>query len=357
MGTETLESKVHETEWDNLIVLDACRYDYFKHFYDSFPNLEDGELDMVRSPGSATPEVVPQVFTDYYDWQFFSGAIRFKSGDMPNVLGPWEEATKEVSSDGIAWHCSDHFSEIYDVWDRTDHTRPATPEQMVEAAISHVDPDKKSVFWFFQPHQPHIGTFSFDVYTPPVGPNIPDLLISDDGKVGKDTVKLTRLSYKYNLLRAFYNLYVLLGILDGVTAVTADHGELLFDDSRAPEDWEHTMDSDHDILRTVPWLVVDSDTSVDNNDLTDEEFLDIAYRSVLGRSIDDDGLQTYLEHLEYNMGRRELLEILIHSDEYKENVKDPNSICNIDGPSMYPSEEDLPTDTTKQRLRKLGYND
>ena len=57
-----LDDWIFEREWDALIVLDACRYDYFERYYSEIPNVAAGELSRLRSPGSATPETMMETF-------------------------------------------------------------------------------------------------------------------------------------------------------------------------------------------------------------------------------------------------------------------------------------------------------
>ncbi len=58
--------RVHVTEedWDHLIVLDGCRYDYFLKVYTSFL---EGKLEKVVSVGSNTVEWRDNSFPGNYD--------------------------------------------------------------------------------------------------------------------------------------------------------------------------------------------------------------------------------------------------------------------------------------------------
>jgi len=67
-----LRDKVHSKDWDTIIFLDSCRYDFFKEYYSIYPNLERGELSIAKSPGSATPEVVPKLFDTDEEWYLYS---------------------------------------------------------------------------------------------------------------------------------------------------------------------------------------------------------------------------------------------------------------------------------------------
>ena len=63
---------VMKESWDYLIVLDACRHDYFKLEYEKF---FQGELENRISLGSATPEWCRKQFKGYFpDVIYVSGA-------------------------------------------------------------------------------------------------------------------------------------------------------------------------------------------------------------------------------------------------------------------------------------------
>jgi len=54
---------IMEEEWDYLIILDACRYDYFSAFW---KNYFDGELEKRVSLGSCMLEWCLKSFKGYY---------------------------------------------------------------------------------------------------------------------------------------------------------------------------------------------------------------------------------------------------------------------------------------------------
>ena len=59
---------VMEEEWDYLLVLDACRYDYFAEEY---PKFLHGELQKKRSRGSSTSDWLLKNFTGALENDFF----------------------------------------------------------------------------------------------------------------------------------------------------------------------------------------------------------------------------------------------------------------------------------------------
>lgn len=305
-----MEDKIHEGDWDNLIVLDAARFDFFETFFDCYPNLEHGELEKVKSPGSATPEVLPELFPGRYDWTVFS------ANPFLNDRG--------VEAGDSKWISDEHFTDIREIWSSrsTEDTGVVTPTAMAEEIVSQ-DWDGNMIAWFIQPHIPHIGTISTSM-----AKSIPDHFVQD-GKVDRTLAKLIRESYKYNLLRVLFRVSDLAGMLEGKTVITADHGELLFDDDLDPDCYRHPQNSGHDKLRNVPWLEVDSDRALTHSTLDQEDFVRLAYKSVLKREVGEEGLDNYVSSLETNMSRQDLIETLIHSEEYSENIGDPDGICDI----------------------------
>lgn len=60
---------IFERDWDNLIILDACRFDIFARV-----NEIEGSLEAVRSRGSSTSEFIRENFAgrQFYDTVFVS---------------------------------------------------------------------------------------------------------------------------------------------------------------------------------------------------------------------------------------------------------------------------------------------
>ena len=54
---------VMKEDWDFLIVLDACRYDYFSEMYENFFT---GRLEKRLSPDCSTVEWLKRSFPNYY---------------------------------------------------------------------------------------------------------------------------------------------------------------------------------------------------------------------------------------------------------------------------------------------------
>ena len=121
---------VMEEDWDNLIILDACRYDTFKEVY--------GECDYRYSKGSSTIEFLRK--------NFFG--MRFLN-------------TVYVTANPFVNRFSQSFYKVISVWKDGWNYDLGTvlPDVMVEYALEAENqyPDKRLIIHFIQPHYPYIG--------------------------------------------------------------------------------------------------------------------------------------------------------------------------------------------------------
>lgn len=330
---DKLSEKISEGNWDNLIVLDSCRYDFFKQFYKHYPNTCKGEVEKIESDGSVTPETLPKIFPHFYKAQVFSAH-------------PWissEEREIESVLDKTDYRAWNHFEEIIDVWKNASYYTGVThPEKVVSAVEKNYDKERKTIAWFMQPHHPHIGKISI---CPDGG--IPEIFKNEDDKVDETIVKLLRVSYKYNLLRVLYNVSLLVGQLEGKTVVTSDHGELLYDHGRGDNNVLHMPGRKDEELIHVPWLEIPEETTENLKELSDKEFVEKAYKSVFGREVKEEGIENYVPKLGKTINRSSLIQTLIHSKEFKEDIDNPNRLCL--------TEKTFGTGNVKNRMEKLGY--
>ncbi|WP_423746930.1 hypothetical protein V5735_22640 (plasmid) [Haladaptatus sp. SPP-AMP-3] len=124
-----------DQEWDNLIILDACRYDLF-----SDSKAFDVSARRVQSRGSGSVEFMEENFhgRTLHDTVYVSA-------------NPF---TDRLVGKGV-------FHDIVDIyntgWD--ENLKTARPETVVEAAIEAHDrfPNKRLIVHFMQPHFPFIG--------------------------------------------------------------------------------------------------------------------------------------------------------------------------------------------------------
>lgn len=122
---------VMEEDWDNLIVLDACRYDLFKE-------VANTGTDYRISRGSFTPEFLIENFDGrkYYDTVIVTA--------NPYVDKLVKESFYKVIS---VWK---------DGWDGKYNT--VLPQTMLKYGLKaeKMYPDKRLIVWFLQPHEPFI---------------------------------------------------------------------------------------------------------------------------------------------------------------------------------------------------------
>lgn len=229
-GTNGID--VMAQDWDNLIILDACRADYFKEVADlsAFD-----EYRVVISKASATPEFVAKTFADR------------EFGDTVYV-----NSNPHISRDAPG-----SFHERYDLWtdafdEEYNTVMPETSKEWgLKAAEEH--PDKRLIVHYNQPHGPYIG---------------PDRIEWDYEKArgsgealkkGLVTETDFRAAYRANLELALPTAVDLALEVTGRTVITADHGEL-FGKRQFPipiRAYAHPPGlRDPDLVR-VPWAVID----------------------------------------------------------------------------------------------------
>ena len=180
---------VLEEKWDNLIILDACRYDVLKEVM--------GERIGYRiSRGSSTLEWIKE---------HFSGA---KCHNIVYVTSnPW-----------INRIASDAFYKVIPVWkDGWDEdlgtVHPKTTTEYAKEAAKRY-PDKRLIIHYMQPHVPYIVENDL--------PKRPMLELAK-GKLNPLDVWAV---YKKSLEATLPYVYELIENLQGRTVISSDHGEL-----------------------------------------------------------------------------------------------------------------------------------
>ena len=234
---------VADADWDNCIVLDACRYD-------TFENVADPSWDL--SPRLAAG----------------SDTGQFLAANYP----PWAAEPDLVyvnANPRVATEPTGEFHEIRHVWQSrwNDEYDTVMPEDVREATLEAADehPDKRLLVHMVQPHIPYIGPTADDL---PSGAAIqsmrPDTEMDetkpyaavDAGLAEAETV---RTAYRESLELAMPHVEALVEALDGKTVITADHGDLLGepDGRRFGEftEWGHPTNTPAKPLVTVPWAV------------------------------------------------------------------------------------------------------
>ncbi len=273
---------IMEESWDFLIVLDACRYDYFERVFGDF--LKGGQLSCRKSVGSCTEEWRKRSFPGYY-------------ADVVYVSSnPYINSLKSV----LGFHGGEHFYRVIDVWQtRWDESRGTVlPEMVTREALGALarHPGKRMIVHYLQPHAPYLG-FGSDCAgfpQPDVGKEVvlmgtvlgeqskgfrkkiyeklcswikhgcllgnhPEWFMAEflqlpplspmDAVRRKYGPEGLRRAYQENLEIVLKHVSQLLEYLKGKVVITSDHGEFLGEGRF----YSHGLDSDDPCLRHIPW--------------------------------------------------------------------------------------------------------
>lgn len=238
-----------DKDWDNLYILDGCRYDLFEETIDF-----DGRLESRRSPGSSSAEFIQSTFEGctFPDTVYITANPH--AFDLPS--GTFHAMINVLTSD----------------WDPELNTVP--PDRMADAvrSASREYPEKRLVAHFMQPHYPFIGERGRKLKQGGIGRRDETGAVVDSEGEGDIWVKLQfRLDgvdrnsvwkgYRENLELVLAQARDLIEEIDGKTVLTADHGNLVGDwISPVPcRGYGHPPNLYVDELVQVPWFVVNGE--------------------------------------------------------------------------------------------------
>lgn len=232
----TTASNVFDEDWDNLLILDACRYDAFERALTEFEL--PGQFGHRYARGADTREFLRANLTD----RDLSDTVYVTATSMLYRL---------VVNDEI-----DHnLHAVVDVWEDAIDVGEwgVRPERMAERVIEIEEqyPNKRIVAHFIQPHIPFVGEFGRERFE--------DELVWEKmrrGRLGASDHELWR-AYLENLHVALPSVRDLLTTLKGRSVVTADHGQLIGDRAfPVPfKEYGHPVGIYCDELVKVPWHV------------------------------------------------------------------------------------------------------
>ncbi|RLI87543.1 MAG: hypothetical protein DRP01_01670 [Archaeoglobales archaeon] len=216
---------------DWLIILDACRYDYFKKLWDLSP-------------------VEPRISL------------------ASNTLGTLNKMPKFPMSAIVTGHPfpllrKDKFTKTIDVG--FDYYLSTSPPQYITNYIKNhrhrLKPFKTKILWFLQPHHPYIGKTKLDI--PIYYRDKPKKMTSDEWKIMKmkEAKKKGILlkAYEDNLKLVLSHVKQILPLLKGKVIITSDHGEGLGEPLR-PQDppiFSHPPNRNEYEVRLIPYTVVE----------------------------------------------------------------------------------------------------
>jgi len=228
---------IMDADWDNLVILDACRYDLFEEV-----NTLPGNLSEVISRGSSTAEFLHRNFKQ--DDQTYNDTV-YVSGNPQ---------TRNHGVEGL-------FHDSVPVWEQrwNDDLQTVHPEGLTEESIRLSDqyPNKRLIIHYIQPHYPFIGETGRKIEHRSVhggGVKTDRDSVADsvwqrleDGELSQDRVWK---AYRENLELTLPHIETLLIELHGKTIITSDHGN-------AMGRWGlygHPTKRYHQGLVSVPWL-------------------------------------------------------------------------------------------------------
>lgn len=231
-------------DWDNLIILDACRFDTFEEVASGL----SGKLTKVESRASATNQFLRANFSgkELYDTIYVTANPQ---------LYRIENGIYDVEPMNVRFH------KKRDVWQDNWHEeyRTVMPEVVTEAALEAAEqyPNKRLIVHYLQPHAPYVG----ETGVKELPTEYLDFWASF--KKGKFDLSLetAKQAYRENLQLVISDVSELLSELKGKTVVTADHGELLGErDFPVPiRRFGHPSYTNISSLLEVPWLVHEND--------------------------------------------------------------------------------------------------
>lgn len=239
---------IQNEEWDLLLILDACRYDYFNEL-----NVIPGKLYAVDSANHYTPSWIATTFPYIYDYVYCSGNPLIGNYD----LGPWGFP---------GYKADDHFFKVDPVWDWgwNKKLRTVEPYMMIQSIFSNLPEQKRLIAHFLQPHGPYIGYTRLHVST--LQKTVNEAKGLADPEVADNPLfshPLLEQAYKHNLEHV---LYFIGGVCERYAeeykiVISSDHGELL--GLKYPGKVGHSADDKEYVeLRKVPWLEVDRDAKI-----------------------------------------------------------------------------------------------
>lgn len=263
-----------EESWDNMILLDACRFDMFEDLVaDELP----GTLEQRTSRGSATVE---------YLYGNFHGR------SLDDTVYATANPQLHYNSDNL----KAEFHAIENIWlsEGWDHdSGTVLPETVTRVAKETAEryPDKRLIVHYLQPHFPFLtrelgpGEGKFNEENRHIWIN----MITGRIDVRPDEVVE---AYYENLELLVPHLEELLDSLVGRTVITSDHGNALGERARPipVKLWGHPRRIYVPELVEVPWQVVEDG----------EREITMSGRSVQSReSVDESTLTERLEDLGY----------------------------------------------------------
>lgn len=278
---------IYESEWDLLIILDACRADTLQEVADEYHFIED--VESVWSTGSQSAEWLASTFTEPYRKEISKTTYISGNGFSMGILenGNRPPANNTIPFDLSAWSVVDEsaLNSHVKVWE-TNHDEiygSVLPGPMTDYTIKEGRNGDagRIISHYTQPHLPYVGrAYREDRKATEVEERGYELL--EEGKISRDEVYDV---YKETLRWVLDDVEELLENIDAEKVViTSDHGEA-FGEGMA---YGHPEGFLHPVVRKVPWVEttasdthsrepdISADTGVEKD--VEEHLRDLGYR-------------------------------------------------------------------------------
>jgi hypothetical protein len=248
---------VPEREWDNLVILDACRFDIFEAVLEEGGPLSDvtGSLSESVSQGSCTREFLPANFSGrQHDTVYVTSSPHiYKNNDLfdiefHDVTHVWLEEHRRRGGE----------VESRDVSPDPDCHHPRHTTRHAREAIDSY-PQKRLVVHYLPPHWPFHGEFGKEHFAHFTDGAPWQELTARKRSISRETVWK---AHRENLEIALAEVETLLSDLDGKTVITSDHGQLI-GDRMFPipvRGFGHPATLYQSELVDVPWFEADYET-------------------------------------------------------------------------------------------------
>lgn len=229
---------IMEEDWDNLIILDACRFDYFEKFTKDW----NGHLEKRKSLATRTEEWLLRNFVAHYD-------------DIVYV----------TANPVVSLKVGDRFHRTIPVWDFgwSVECRTVLPDEVTIEGLKarHFYNKKRIIIHYIQPHEPYINLIhkipenaGFKCLRDGMKYNrsiYGDISVHDLVKQEIVSPQEVKVAYEENVKWVLSHVQKLVDKLKGHTVITADHGEALGENGI----FSHPKDTWIPCLYEVPWFV------------------------------------------------------------------------------------------------------
>ena len=256
-------------DWDFLILLDACRFDYFKEVYQK--HFDIGTLKKAISPSTWTMEWLNNIFEDnYYDDIIYVSP-------HPFINSQKEITFTDSFHDKRSFDGKKHFFKVIDVWrGKSVNVLDATVHPLKVNRAFHQTylkyPNKRYIIHYIQPHRPYISIndkvkidfTSFERFisvflSPRQIWDFKKLLNRPSSSPLEDCYRKSGRKgiievYKNEINLVLENIKILIDSISGNWLITSDHGERLANYWRW-NSFDHGGPRDKEVIE-VPWFEI-----------------------------------------------------------------------------------------------------